>query len=335
MREVVGAEVLVIDKDQSVQKGLARLLAAANLHVTCLDDPASCWDLLDKRFFSVIIVDLDTPHPNAGLDAIAACRQASPTSMVVVLTPRKSFDDAVACLRAGAVDVIMKSPESVEYLESRVKDAVARSLGRRETDLLLSEFRDVHDEFLKRFMSAERRALDLEDRLVGRDPSGDVTAVIRVLVVAPDPDVAQALETANLEGFEFELAQTGGEGLDRVTSSGFNMLLVSNDLVDLPASMIIKSATSQNHEMTVICYSGPGPGGKVSIVSDDSSKQQVIVPDFQDMAPLLTEFTRLRAQFRTRERERRYIREFRQRHYDFLRKYVALKNRIDSILKGG
>jgi DNA-binding response OmpR family regulator len=87
-RELVGAEVLVIDRDGDVREGMAALLGAANLNVTAVDDPNLAWELLDNRSFSVVVVDLDTPGPNAGLETIAMLRLAATTSAIMVLTPR-------------------------------------------------------------------------------------------------------------------------------------------------------------------------------------------------------------------------------------------------------
>src|SRR5207237_3128015 len=100
-----------------------------------------------------------------------ATKQRWPTSMVIALTPRRSFDDAVEAVRAGAIDLILKAPESVAYLKERVLDAAGRSVGRREVDSVLDDVRGVHEEFLQRFMEAERRAIDLADKIAGRDIS--------------------------------------------------------------------------------------------------------------------------------------------------------------------
>ena len=90
--------------------------------------------------------------------------------MVIAMTPRRSYDDAVEAVRAGAVDLILKAPESVAYLKERVLDAAGRSVGKREVDSVLDDVRRVHEEFLQRFMEAERRAIDLADKAAGRDP---------------------------------------------------------------------------------------------------------------------------------------------------------------------
>ena len=107
---LIGVEVLVLDADQRVHAGIEQLLSEAHLHVTCVPDPARALHLVDRQFFSVALIDIDTPTPNAGIETIRLLKQASPTSMVIAMTPRRSYDDAVEAVRAGAIDLILKAP---------------------------------------------------------------------------------------------------------------------------------------------------------------------------------------------------------------------------------
>jgi DNA-binding NtrC family response regulator len=128
-RELVGIEVLVVDQDESVQKGITQLLSAAGLHVTAVGDPEEALAQVDRQFFSVMLIDLDTPTPGAGVETIREIKRRSPTSMLVALSPRRSYEDAVEAVRAGAIDLILKTPDSVQYLQDRVREAAGRSVG--------------------------------------------------------------------------------------------------------------------------------------------------------------------------------------------------------------
>jgi DNA-binding NtrC family response regulator len=333
VRELIGAEVLVIDHDEKVTKGVTQLLSAASLHVTCCPDPDTALDLIGKRFYSVVVVDLDTPTPNAGIETTRQVKSRSPTSMVVILTPRKSFTDAIAAIRAGAIDVILKAPESVGYLKDRVMEAAGRSVDKREVSSVLNDVRDAQEEFLKRFMEAERRALDLSDRLAGRDPE-QVAMVdeVRVLVVEESATLTQALTDCQPKGFCFEHALSGGEALDRCSSSRFHIAMVSNELSDLPGSMVVSSLKTQNPELIAIAFTPP-PGGKVEIV--ETSRRIPVVAKFDQPEQVLERLDELALAFRAKARERRYTQAFRERHYDFLRRYVELKSKIDRALVGG
>jgi len=333
VRELIGAEVLVIDKDEKVRKGITQLLSAANLHVTCAAEPEEGLDWIGKKFFSVVVVDLDTPTPNAGTETTAQVKELSPTSMVVMLTPRKSFGDTVAAIRAGAIDVVLKDPASVAYLKDRVLEAAGRSVDRREVGSVLNDVREVHDEFLKRFMETERRALDLSDRLAGRDPGGEAhIEEIRVIVVEPDGMLASALTAAAPPGFLFERAMSGGEALDRCSSSRFHIAMISDFLQDLPGSMVVTSIKTQNPELVAIEFTPP-PRGKVEIV--ETSRRISVVAEFKDPKQLLGRLDELAKAFRAKAKERRYTQAFKERHYDFLRRYVELKSKIDRAIADG
>lgn len=330
VRELVGAEVLLIDRDERVQNGMIDLLGAAELHVTAVSDPADAWPMINRRFFSVVVVDLDTPEINGGIETISTVKLMSPTSMVVALTPRKSFEVAVEAVRAGAVDVIFKEPSSVGYLRSQVLSAVGRSVDEREIDSVLAEVKATHEGFLKELMDAERRAVDLEDQAKGIDPDASLGDTIKVLVVGNDDSMFRALSNPPVMGFEFSVALSGGQALDVCGSREYHIAMVAPDLHDLPSSMVINSIKAQFPDMMVLAYQPPGPGGKVDIV--ETTRIIPVLAEWRDKSELTERLPELSEAFRVKFRERRYTQAFRERHYEFLRKFVALKAKIDRAL---
>src|ERR1700733_1661725 len=155
---LVSTEVLVLDGDLRVHAGIEQLLSEAMLHATCTTDAERALALVKRQFFSVALVDIDTASPRDGISTIAALKAASPTTMIVAMTPRRAYDDAVDAVdavRAGAVHLILKAPDSVQYLKERVLAAAGRSVGRREVDSVLDDIKAVHEEFLQHFMEAE------------------------------------------------------------------------------------------------------------------------------------------------------------------------------------
>jgi DNA-binding response OmpR family regulator len=334
-RELVGAEVLVVDGDEAVQKGMGQLLGAASLHVSAVKDPEAALAAIERQFFSVILVDIDTPTPSAGIETVRAIKTATPTSMIIALTPRRSFEDAVAAVRAGAIDLILKAPDSVAYLKERVLDAAGRSAGKREVDSVLVEVRSVHEEFLQKFMDAERRALDLGDRLSGKDPAARSMDIenFAVLIVDEVDSMVEEITAASAAGFTFVHATSGGEALDKISSGRFHYALVSEDLHDLPASMVTSTVRAQSGDTVVFVFRGPGPGGYVNLI--ETGGQRTIIPAFEDTSQLVARLDEFAEAFRARARERRYTQNFREKHYDFLRRYVELKTKIDRALNDG
>jgi len=331
---LVGVEVLVLDGDERVHAGIAQLLSEAQLHVTCVATSEAALGLVDRQFFSVALVDIDTPEPRAGIETIRAIKRASPTSMVIAMTPRRSYDDAVDAVRAGAIDLILKAPDSVAYLKDRVLDAAGRSVGKREVDSVLDDVRGVHEEFLQRFMEAERRAIDLADKAAGRDPSRTVLIdELRVLVVDEVDDLVTALTDSAPKGFVFVHATSGGEGLDRISSGAFHYAMVAEDITDLPSKTLARTIRNQHPETVVLTFLGPSDNGHVELV--ETAGMRTLVKPFTEAKQLLDRLDELAEAWRAKARERRYTQAFREKHYDFLRRYVELKTKIERALHDG
>lgn len=333
-RAVVGAEVLVVDADPRVHEGMTALLSPADLHVTCVTDLAGALARVEAAFYPVILVDLDTPTPSGGVEVIRELRRQSPTSMLLALTPRRSYDDAVAAVRAGAIDLVLKNTDSVPYLKERVVQAAGLSVGRREVDSVLLEVREVQEEFLQRFMEAERRAQDLADRLAGKDPSRSLSFDnLAVLLVDEVDSLRDTLTEAAPAGFRFVHAASGGEGLDRMSSDTFHYALVSEELTDLPPSMLVSAIRAQSPDTVILTFRGPGDDGAVSLI--ESTGPRVLMPRFTDGSQLAGRLDEMAEAFRMRARERRYLQAFRERHYEFLRKFVELKTKIERAMNEG
>lgn len=331
---LVGIEVLVLDADTRVHAGIEQLLSEASLHVTCAADAARALELVGRQFFSVALIDIDTPTPGRGIDTIRQLKDLSPTTMVIGMTPRRSYDDAVEAVRAGAIDLILKAPESVAYLKDRVLDAAGRSVGKREIDSVLADVRGVHDEFLQRFMETERRAIDLADKAAGRDPGRTVQLdELRVLVIDEVDDFVGAMTEAKLPNFSFVHATSGGEGLDRISGGGFHYAMVAEDVSDLPAKTIARTIRNQHPDTVVLTFLGPSENGKVELVEMAGSR--TLVAPFTEAQQLLGRLDDLAEAWRVKARERRYTQAFRERHYDFLRRYVELKTKIERAINDG
>ena len=331
---LVGMEVLVLDGDERVHSGITQLLSEVQLHVTCTPDSERALALVERSFYSVALVDIDTPTPRAGIATISTIKQKSPTTMIVALTPRRSFDDAVDAIRAGAVDLVLKAPESVAYLKDRVLDAAGRSVGKREVDTLLDEIQKVHEEFLARFMESERRATDASDKLAGRDQSRMMNvADLHVLVVDEVDDFYTAMTEAKPQGFAFVLASSGTEALDRISTGTYHYAMIGADVSDLPAKTIARTIRNQSPDTVVLTFRGPSENGYVDLVETAGSRS--IVKPFTDAKQLIARLDELAEAWRAKARERRYTQEFRERHYDFLRRYVELKAKIERAIKEG
>jgi DNA-binding response OmpR family regulator len=332
MAEGDGQEVLVVDGDEKVQRGLAQLLTEIRLVPTVVADPARARELLREKYFAVALIDLDTPQPNSGLDLVRWLKDNAPSTSPIIMASRKVFEAAVAAFRAGAADIVVKAPDQVQYLRQRVV-AVAEGVQKHITDdKLIQEVLGVHEDFLRRLMDQSRRSAELEEQLGGGSQPDINDEVCMLLVVEPQGEdgwLAGKL-IADLHargGYAVTATGTGGEGLDRASAMRFQLALVRDTLPDLPGTMVVNALKQQAPDMITILFSRPGNApGKADVI--EGSKVIPLVPEFSDARQMVERIDELREAFRRKSRERRYLAVFRQENYELLRRYADLKQRL-------
>jgi DNA-binding NtrC family response regulator len=334
-----GQEVLVVDADEQVVKGLDRLLTRVGLVVTGTPDPVRARDQLLNKFYAVALVDADTPTPGAGIELLQFARDKSPLTSVIVMSARKSYETSVKAFRAGAIDVVLKEPDVVPYLRERVLEAGNELQQVSERNTLMEEISETHEEFLRRMRELAKEVVDLEDRASGRGGGGeDDSDTMSVVLVDDDPSALGKLEAVltPANGWHFQVAVTGGEALDIVTQTRPQIVLVKEQLPDLPGSMVVKTVRAGAPDAVTLLYSPPprqGVSGEVRMV--DATRTIQLVPSYKDAEQLVAPLSEIREGLRAKTKERRYLQAFRQRNYEFLQRYANLKQRIKAALEKG
>jgi DNA-binding NtrC family response regulator len=329
-----GQEVLIVDSDRNVLKGLERLLIAAGLTVTTLTDAARARDQVEKRFIPVLLCDLDTPEPGAGVDLVKFAREKSPLTAVIVMTAKKSFEAVAPAFRAGAADVVPKTQDAVPYLRERVMKAATEIRSADTRELILAEVAEFHEEFLKKMMELSRQVTDLEDKILSREGNTSSTAsgltIVNVLLVDDEPALNAVLsrDLPSDKGWRVRYAQSGGEALDMASQNRPNILVVNETLPDLPATMVMKSIKGNNPDVVTLVFTPPTEGGHGEVKMVDSSRLLTLIPSFSAPDQLVGSLQEVREALRQKARERRYLQNFRKQHLDFLQKYNAIKQRL-------
>lgn len=328
-----GLEVLVFDADPKVVRGLETLLNRLGLVVTATPDPVRARDLLVNKFFTVALVDIDTPSSGGGLELAKFVRDKAPLTSVIVMVARKSFDAGVAAFRAGAKDVVAKEPDAVPYLRERVLGLAAELTTASEHNRLLEEIAEVHEEFLRRMRDISRQRVDLEDRLLGRDggASGRGAETCRVLVADDDSDAPPlfARLLPDPDGWRVTTALTGGEALDFAAQVQPHIIMVKDQLPDLPGRMVVKTAKNAAPDAVTILYTppiGPSRPGEVSMI--DAGGGMIMLREYTKPEELAEPLREIREGIRQKLKERRYLQAFRQEQRDFLQRYNAVRQRI-------
>jgi DNA-binding NtrC family response regulator len=326
-----GQEILVVDADDQVVKGLDRLLTRVGMIVTGTHDPIRARDQLLNKFFAVALVDADTPTPGGGIELLQFARDKSPLTSVVIMTARKNYETAVKAFRAGAADVVLKEPDVVPYLRERVVEAATDIRATADRNSLLEEVAETHEEFLRRLRDVAREGLDLEDRLSGRsEETGDDLGAVSVVLVDDDPKALEKLQKVMPSaGWQFRAALTGGEALDVVPQMRPQIVMVKEDLPDLPGSMVVHTVKSSAPDLVTLLYTPPGGSGRPGDVKlVDANGTMNTIATYADPGQLAGPLGEIREALRTKGKERRYLQAFRQRHFEFLQRYNSIKHRL-------
>jgi phosphoenolpyruvate carboxylase len=109
--------------------------------------------------------------------------------------------------------------------------------------------------------------------------------------------------------------------------------MVAEDVSDLPAMTIARTIRNQHPDTVVLTFLGPSDNGHVELV-ETHGKRSIVKP-FTEASQLINRLDELADAWRAKARERRYTQAFRERHYDFLRRYVELKTKIERAMTDG
>jgi two-component system, OmpR family, KDP operon response regulator KdpE len=115
-------EILIIEDDESIRCILRATLAAEGYRVTEMSTAAGGALLATRRFFDLIIVDLELSDGN-GIDVIRKTRRSKQDVPILVLSACSTERDKIAALDAGADDFIVK-PVAMGEMLGRVRAAL-------------------------------------------------------------------------------------------------------------------------------------------------------------------------------------------------------------------
>jgi two-component system response regulator PilR (NtrC family) len=128
--------VLVVDDDRAVRNVIEVLLPKAGYEVASASSAHEAVDLLERRAFDLVLTDVRMPGAS-GIELLERVRKRWPDAVVVVMTGYSSVEDAVAAMKAGAADYLIKPVGRDELLlvlqralENRTLRAELRALRR-------------------------------------------------------------------------------------------------------------------------------------------------------------------------------------------------------------
>jgi CheY-like chemotaxis protein len=316
-----GGELLIVNGSPKDLKGLAQLFATAGLIVSPAADTDAARRMIETKYFTVILID-SIVGPEPAIKFLEWVRKTAPTTEVIITTDDPSFDVASNFFRAGALDVVPKKREQVDYLKNRVVEAAHGQKMVNASSQLLTEARGVLEEFLGVLLDIARKSLP--------DNGGEeIPFDYQVCVVDPEELVAADLAAISNE-FEITHCLSNGEALDKVATGRF-LLLIAPLESDLPGRMVARTALKNRPEMDAWLYTGrPGEGQVIPVeVGGIEGRPQ----PFPDVQTFCTGVLKRKARAAAMARERRALDVIKSQNVGIIRRYGSLREKIDSALR--
>ena len=159
-------KILVIDDEASMREMLGIMLRKEGYSVEIAANRRAAAAVLDRGPVSMVITDVKLPDGD-GIEILRHVKAASPETAVVVMTAYGTTETAVAALKLGAQDYLVK-PFDVDELKIVVRSALEKQQLEEENLLLKAEFCVQHG--LDRIIGASqsmKRVFDLIRSVAG------------------------------------------------------------------------------------------------------------------------------------------------------------------------
>ncbi|MCX8094284.1 MAG: sigma-54 dependent transcriptional regulator [Candidatus Goldbacteria bacterium] len=115
-------EILIVEDNDELRKILKESFDENNYSVFSCENGEDAINLINEKYFDVIITDLKLPEKD-GLEVLAAAKQKNPNTEVIVITAYGTIDKAVTAIKKGASEFLTK-PVSLEYLKILVSKVI-------------------------------------------------------------------------------------------------------------------------------------------------------------------------------------------------------------------
>ena len=115
-------DIFIVEDEKAISDLLRMSLTKAGYNCTCADDGIKAADLLEKKRFDLILLDVMLP----GADGFELMEYIKPLDIpVIFITAKGTVEDRVKGLRMGADDYLVKPFEIIELL-ARVETVLRR-----------------------------------------------------------------------------------------------------------------------------------------------------------------------------------------------------------------
>ena len=145
--------ILIVDDEQIIRESLSFVLKKEGFSVDEASDGIEAIEKQEAEPYDLVVTDIEMPGLR-GIDLLDKISKRTPETLVVVITAFGSLETAIAALRRGAYDYVLK-PVDFDDMLHRVRKLLDHKRLARENSLLRQELHRSYD----------------FDRIIGQSPS--------------------------------------------------------------------------------------------------------------------------------------------------------------------
>lgn len=135
--------ILVVDDEKIIRESIGFILKKEGFSVTEAPNGKAAYDRLCTESFDLVISDIEMPEMK-GIELLDLTMHLSPQTIVVIITAYGSLDTAIAALRKGASDYILK-PIEFDELVPKIKRLLELRRSAMEVQYLRRELHRDYD----------------------------------------------------------------------------------------------------------------------------------------------------------------------------------------------
>lgn len=118
-----GAHILIVDDEQTTRRTLAGLLQHMGYRTAEASSGRRALEYMARRHFDLVILDLKMPGMD-GTEVLRSARPMAADTVFIILTAHGTLDSAIAGIRHGAFDYLLK-PSPVKEIVTAVEAGLA------------------------------------------------------------------------------------------------------------------------------------------------------------------------------------------------------------------
>jgi DNA-binding NtrC family response regulator len=113
---------LIVDDEEDFLETLVNRLGKRSIDATGVRSGEEAVDLMKKKHFDVVILDVKMPAGMDGIEALREIRKIQPLAEVILLTGHASVETSIEGMKMGAFDYLLK-PIKLEELLTKMAQA--------------------------------------------------------------------------------------------------------------------------------------------------------------------------------------------------------------------